>query len=290
MDQKFNIAVSGGNGLIGSRIIELLTPKYNLISLGRKDGFDVTDSSSFSKFEEKKIDYFLHLAAKADVDGCESEKEMGEVSEAWKINVEGTENVVRYCQEKNIKPIYISTDFVFDGEKSEGQFYTEEDLPNPVNFYALTKYEGEKKVSSSGIENIILRIAYPYRREFVQKKDFVRAIINRLQEGAEIKAVKDHIMCPTFIDDVAGAIDKLIENRANGIFHAVGNAPISPYEAAIKIADKFNFDKNLIKPTTREEYFKGKASRPFNLYLKNDKIENLGVMMRTFDKGLAELE
>ena len=155
MDQKLNIAVSGSNGLIGSRIIELLAPKYNLISLGRKEGFDVTEPSSFSKFSGLKVDYFLHLAAKADVDGCEAEKEMGEESDAWKINVNGTENVLRYCQEKNIKPIYISTDFVFDGEKSEGQYYTEEDLPNPVNFYALTKYEGEKKVNSSGIENII---------------------------------------------------------------------------------------------------------------------------------------
>ena len=289
MEQKINIAISGGNGLIGSRITELLAPKYNLISLGRKEGFDVSEPSSFSKFSGLKVDFFLHLAAKADVDGCEAEKDLGERSDAWKINVGGTENVVNYCKEKNIKLIYISTDFVFDGKKSEGQFYTEQDLPNPVNFYALTKYEGEKRINSSGIENIILRIAYPYRREFTQKKDFVRAIIGRLREGLEVNAVTDHIMCPTFIDDVANAIDKLIENSASGIFHAVGNTPISPYEAALKIAEKFNFDKNLIKPSTREEYFQGKASRPFNLYLKNDKIKSLGVTMRTFEQGLEKL-
>lgn len=289
MGKKINVLVSGGGGLVGSRIIELLSSKYNLISLSRSDGFDITSYDSFSRLNNSSAGYFLHLAAKTDVDGCENEKELGEKSEAWKINVKGTENVVKFCSLNNIKLIYMSTDFVFDGEKNEGESYVEEDVPNPINFYAKTKYEAEKIVVSSGIEYVILRMAYPYRKEFEEKKDFARAIINRLRQGLRIKAVKDHIMCPTFIDDVAFVVDKIIEKDASGIYHVVGDTPISPYEVALKIVDKFNMDKSLVDETTREEYFKGKAKRPFNLYLKNDKIKSLGVTMKTFDQGLAEM-
>lgn len=289
MEEKINVLISGGEGLVGSRIIELLSSRYNFTSLSRADGFDVANYDSFSRLNNSSARYFLHLAAKTDVDGCENEKELGEKSEAWKINVKGTENVVKFCKLNNIKIIYTSTDFVFDGEKDEGESYAEEDVPNPINFYAKTKYEAEKIVKNSGVEYVILRMAYPYRKEFEGKKDFVRAIINRLRQGLKIKAVKDHIMCPTFIDDIAFAVDKIIERNASGIYHVVGDTPISPYEVALKIIEKFNMDKSLVDISTREEYFKGKAKRPFNLYLKNDKIKSLGVTMKTFDQGLAEI-
>lgn len=288
MEEKINIAVSGGAGLVGSRLIQLLSPKYNLKALGRSDGFDVTDAKSFTRFDEFKFNYFLHLAAKADVDGSESEKELGEKSQAWIINVNGTKNVSDYCRKKNIRLIYVSTDFVFDGRKPEGDFYTEEDVPNPLNYYAVTKYEGEKIVAEDN-QNLIVRIAYPYRKEFDKKKDFVRSLLDRLRQGESLNAVTDHIICPTFIDDIAFSIDSLIENKVSGIYHAVGSQPITPYDAVLKIAEKFGLNKNLIKPTTREEFFRGKAQRPFNLYLKNDKIKNLGVNIKTFDEGLEEL-
>ncbi len=290
MEKKIKVAVSGGGGLIGSRIIEILSPKYEFIPLGRNEGFDVANQSSFSIFDKYDLAYFIHLAAKADVDGCEADKELGEGSDAWKINVNGSENVAAYCNKRGIRLVYISTDFVFDGNKPEGEFYTEEDEPNPINFYAKTKYEGEKAILSSGADSVILRVAYPFRKEFEPKKDFVRAILSRLKDGLPIKAVSDHIMCPTYIDDIAISIDKIIDNKASGVFHAVGSASLSPYAAALMIAEKFNLDKNLITTTTRDQYFQGKAARPFNLYLKNDKIKNLGVNMKSFEQGLEELK
>ncbi len=283
------VAVTGARGLIGSRIVELLQDSFNFLPISSQD-LDIRDENSIENFlNNKEISYLLHLAAKADVDGCEAEKDLGEESEAWKINVKGSFNIANYCKKRNIKLIYISTDFVFDGEKEIGDFYTEEDTPNPINFYAKTKYEGEKAVISSGVEHVILRIAYPYREKFEQKKDFVRAILERLKEGLEVNAVTDHIMCPTFIDDIAYAIKAVVENNPSGIYHAVGSLPISPYDAAIKIAENFSLNKELIKPTTREKYFEGKAPRPFNLSLKNDKIKNLGVKMRTFEEGIKSL-
>ncbi len=289
MEEKISIGVSGGSGLVGSRVVEMLGKKYDMLTLGRTDGFDISNSASFSKFKDRNIKYFLHMAAKADVDGSEEEKDLGESSEAWRINVDGTKNVSRFCKENDIKLIYISTDFVFDGKKPQGEFYTEADLPNPINFYAKTKYEGEKMVQESGARYMILRIAYPYRKEFAIKKDFVRAILDRLRQGLQINAVTDHIMCPTFIDDIAKVIGGLIEKDESGIFHCVGSTPISPYDAAIKIAEQFNIDKSLIKSTTRDVYFTDKALRPFNLYLKNDRIENLGFEMKSFNEGLEEL-
>ena len=163
--------------------------------------------------------------------------------------------------------------------------YTEEDTPHPVNWYAQTKYEGEKRVQSAQVPWMIVRIAYPYRAQF-EKNDFVRAMKNRRAQGLEIKAITDHKYCPTFIDDIAGALDVLIQQSATGIYHVTGNESLSPYDAAMAIAKAFGLDTNLIGTTTRSEYFAGKAQRPFDLSMNNGKIKQLGVRLHGFQEGL----
>lgn len=285
---KQKIIGLGLNGLVGSRITELLGDEYEFISLSRSTGVDIANKDSLSIIKDYyDANFVLQLAAKTDVDDCERDREFGEDGDAWKINVSGAKNVAEVCRDLGKKIIYISTDFVFDGEKQEGEFYTENDIPNPINWYAETKYQGEKAVEGSGAPYIILRFAYPYRARFDPKKDFVRGIIDSLNNGNEVKAITDHIFCPTLIDDIASAINMLIKNDATGIFHAVGSDPITPYDGAMKIAQIFNLDSSLIKPTTREEFFKDRAPRPFNLNLRNDKINQLGVKMKGFDEGLA---
>ena len=281
----------GLNGLVGSRISELLKDKFEFISLSRQNGVDITDVNSLKRIHEyPKARIILNFAAKTDVDGCESEKDLAENSEAWKINVNGVRNLARVAFENNKKLIHISTDFVFDGEKPKGEFYTEEDTPNPINWYAKTKYEGEKAVIESNCEYIILRIAYPFRAEFEAKTDFVRSIKNRLEQNLVIKAVEDHIFCPTYIDDLANVLEKLIEQDVTGIYHGVGSVSLTPYEATIKIAEEFDLDTSLISKTTRREFFKGKANRPFNLSFSNEKIERLGVKMNGFQESLHEIK
>ncbi len=277
----------GLNGLVGSRITELFQDKYKFIPLSRQTGVDITNPESLISIKDyPNADFILHMAAKTDVDGCEKDKESGDSGEAWKINVEGTSNVAEIARETGKKVIYISTDFVFDGEKPKGEFYIEIDAPNPVNWYAKTKFEGENRIGESGCNFLILRIAYPYRAKFEVKPDFMRAIKGRLEQGLPIKGITDHIFCPTFIDDVALAIDALIKNDASGIYHAVGSQPLSPYEASILIAEVFDLDKSIISETTREEFFKDRAKRPFNLALSNDKIEKLGVKMKGLEEAL----
>ena len=281
----------GLNGLVGSRITELLTDKYEFINLSRSAGVDIAQKETLGIIKNhKNADFVLHMAAKTDVDGCEKDKEFAEKGEAWKINVLGTENVSEFCKDFGKKIIYISTDFVFDGEKPEGEFYTEEDQPNPINWYAETKYEGEKVVEKSGSDYLIVRLAYPYRAKFDIKKDFVSAIIDRLQKSEPMRGVTNHIFCPTLIDDLALSIDVLIQNDCAGIYHVVGSEAITPYAAALKIAEVFDLDKSLVRQTTREKFFKDRAPRPFNLALRNDKIEKLGVKMKGFEEGLLAIK
>lgn len=290
MDNKTKIFGIGITGLVGSRIVALM-PDYSFDNLSLETGVDITVPSTLSALrDDTDHTWVLHLAAKADVDGCEKDKPLGEAGAAYKINVLGTKNVVEACKATNKKIIYISTDFVFDGEKVKLNKYFEDDTPHPINWYAQTKFEGEEIVKNSGLPFVILRIAYPYQKDaFALKKDFFHAIQDRLAAGQPVVGVTDHIMTPTHLDDIAEAVKVIISNNAEGIYHAVGSQSLTPYEVAMLIADTFGYDKGLISKTTREEFFKDRAPRPFNLALNNDKIVKLGASMRTFEEGLKQM-
>lgn len=288
-EKKIKIFGIGITGLVGSRIVELL-PQYLFQNLSLESGVNITEPATLDVIRnDTEHSIVLHLAAKADVDGCEKDKVLGEAGDAYKINVLGVQNVVDACREKNKKIIYISTDFVFDGQDTPEGGYTEESIPHPLNWYAETKFKGEEIVKNSGLPFLIIRIAYPYRTEFAMKKDFVHAIADRFKNEQPIAAITDHIMTPTLVDDIALALDKLIAINATGVYHVVGSQSLTPYEAASLIAEKFEGDTALISKTTRAEFFKERAPRPFNLSLNNDKIEKLGIQMRTFEEGLKEI-
>jgi dTDP-4-dehydrorhamnose reductase len=275
---------TGLTGLVGSRIVEVLKDKIEF----EKSQVDITDEASIKQtIESSDAQVVLHLAAKANVDGCEEDKEKGEGGEAWRINVLGTKYIAKACSGSGKKLVYISTDFVFDGQE---EHYDEESKPNPLNWYGTTKLEGEKAIGQiSDLDFVIARIAYPYRSHF-QRNDFARAIIERLSKKEKIIGITDHIFTPTFVDDIAKALFFLLEQNQTGIFHVVGSEWLTPYGAALTIADIFGFDPSLVEKTTREEFFKNRAKRPFRLSLRNDKIKKLGVKMSTFDEGLSALK
>lgn len=289
--QKPEVLGIGITGLVGSRIVEILGKKYVFRNLSLETGVDITDPATLEIIKKDTGESIvLHLAAKTDVDGCEDDKPLGENGAAWRINVLGTQNVVEACKKTGKKIIYISTDFVFDGENPPDGDYNEKDEPHPINWYGQTKYEGEKIVQESGLPYLICRLAYPYRARFAPKTDFVRAILGRLGKKEEVATVTDQIFTPTFIDDTAQALDVLIKTEVTGIYHVVGSDWLSPYKAALTIAKTFGFPLNLIREVTAEEYFKNRAKRPPNLALKNDKIKNLGVKMRTFEEGIERVK
>ena len=298
------IALTGASGLVGSRFFDLLKSKYEIIPISSSYGIDITDAKKVKKvLFLKNPTLIVHMAAKTGVDGCEGDREKDskklkkskvlknrEVSlynldqDAWKgsdsafgINVVGTKNLSDYAQKNKIPMIYISTDFVFDGGK-DGT-YTEEDTPNPINWYGQTKLWGERTLPS---EHLVTRISYPYGYKSQIKKDFVWGLVDLILNQDIARLVSDQIITPTFIDDVVSALDFLIGKKARGLFNVVGNNFLSPYEIGIAIAREFAVSSIKIETITREELYKDRAPRPFNVMLKNDKLRGLGFEMTDF--------
>lgn len=281
---------TGLSGLLGSRIVELLGTTYTFSDNSRATGIDITDSEQIRKaIARSDAEVVLHLAAHTNVKAAELERDQGEQSESWKINVLGTENVVRACSETGKKLIFASSDMVFDGENTPGKGYTEEAKPNPLSWYAKTKYEGELRVQALNTPWIIMRPAYPYRARF-EKNDFVRLFMQKLSQGEQLTVLTDRIITPVFIDDLAGALDVLIRKNLEGIYHTVGSTQLSIFEVAEEIAKCFGYNKELIGGTTRAEFLVGRPPEPFNSSLNNAKIQSLGVKMRTFREGLEEIK
>ncbi len=283
-----NIIGTGLSGLVGSRVVELLSNEFQFENLSLQTGVDITNKTDVvARIEKSDAPWVFHFAAKTDVDGAENERSMAEKSPTWIVNVLATESIVEACKKTGKKLLYISTDFVFDGLKDE---YGEEDIPNPVGWYATTKYEGEKHVRTLGEQSLVVRIANPYGSKHGNKSDFVHKILKRLLGNEEVIAPVDQVFVPTYIDDIARAIKTLVISRANGIYHVVGNTALSPFQAAEEIAKTYVIPKARITRTTFKDYFKGKAPRPFHASLKNDKISKLGVVMSSFADGLQEVK
>ncbi len=275
------IALTGGDGLVGSKIVEILKSDENFdVYLILEQQMDITNRESvFNTLKGLNFDVFLHLAAYTNADKAEIEKE-----KAWKINVEGTRNVFDAVRSMNKNFIYISTDFVFDGKMQKTMFF-EDSNPNPISYYGLTKYEGEKIVNGNGT---IIRISYPYRAKFGNKPDIVRTIKSLLEQGKFLSMVTDSLIVPTFIDDIGYALKKFLlsKNFDSKIFHLVGSQALSPYECGKIIAKTFGLDESLIKATTYEEYFKGKAKRPrfSDIKSRNNNFYKMGGFEETISK------
>lgn len=277
----------GGSGLVGSRVISLLQNKYTFINLTRENNVDITVPETLESIaSDTSHSIVLLLAAKTDVDGCEKDKPLAENGDAWKINVEGTANVLHACKKGKKKIIYISTDFVFDGENPPVDGYAEDSIPSPVNWYGKTKYEGELLVRNAGIPYLILRIGFPFRASFPVKQDFFQAMYNKLKKNERVTAIADQLITPTFIDDIAGALPPLIDHDQTGIFHVFGSQWLSPYDAAKFIVEEFHFDASLVSEITRNTVYANRAPRPFKSCVNNGKIVNLGITMHTFIDSL----
>lgn len=279
---------TGLSGLVGSRVVEILSSRYHFADLSLETGVDITRYADVQrKLTASNSSLVIHFAAKTDVDSCEKDRQFGQESQTWKINVEATANIAQTCSRLGKRLIYISTDFVFDDSKDA---FSESDEPNPRNFYGVTKYEGEKRVQMLGEIGTIVRISFPYRSFYPRKLDLVRAILTKLQRGEELNAITDQYIVPTFIDDIAVAIDILIRDECSGIYHVCGSQEITPFDLALAIAQEFSCDPRLVKKTTRSEYFKNRAYRPFKTTMKNDKIQSLGIKMHSVIEGLKEMK
>jgi len=270
------IALTGSDGLVGSRIIELLKNDFQFIPLPQSQ-MDITNHDQVNQIiSQTDFDIFLHLAAYTNVAAAETNKEL-----CFKVNVEGTKNVFDAVNQKGKKFIYVSTDFVFDGKKPP---YFEDSQVYPPGVYADSKYQGERIVNGKAM---IVRIAYPYRAFFAPKRDFFRTFRSYLEQKKSLTMITDSLMTPTFIDDIAYGLKHLFNEYSPEIFHLVGINSLSPYDIAVLIAEKFNLDKSLIGKTTYEEYIKNKPGLPKLADIRSKK--NNFWKMKTFEEGLNNI-
>lgn len=284
------ILTTGLNGLIGSRIAELLKDQYSFENVSRTTGVDITNLDQVQKaVSQSDAEIVLHLAAYTNVKEAETQKDLGEEGEAWRINVIGTHNVAKAAEAAQKKIIYFSSDMVFDGEHMPEGGYKETDTPNPLSWYAVTKFEGEKIIQSLQTPWVIFRPAYPYRASF-EKPDFVRFFIDKLKEKASLNVLTDRIITPTFIDNLAPSLDTVIKKRLTGIYHTTGSESVSIYDAIQKIGTVFNLGTSTIGKTTRAEFLVGRPPEPENSSLNNTKISNEGIHFSTFEEGLQEIK
>lgn len=290
------VLIIGSNGFLGSNFFtfdnknEILNQNLNLVAsslhnsiLDKEIPFcqiDITNKKdTIKKIVKIGPNFVILTAAMTNVDQCEINKKL-----ATKINVHGPENVIKACKKINSKLIFISTDFIFDGEK-EGGFYNEKDHPNPLSFYGMTKLKAEIAIINSGIDYLICRTAVLYGRD-ERKLNFITWILDSLKQNKKISIVKNQINSPTFVKNLAQIILKLIEKKAQGIFHTTGNCALSRYDMALKCAEIFNYNKNLVIPINS---LKQKAIRPKNVSLDISKLKKfIGSELKiyTFEDGL----
>jgi dTDP-4-dehydrorhamnose reductase len=264
--------VTGASGLLGNKIVELAKNDYTVIPLHKTKPLhsnslklDITNAIEvLNLFHKLKPDVAIHTASETNVDKCETEKD-----QAWEINVEGTRNIALACSKSGAKLVYISTDYVFDGEKG---LYVEDDKPNPMNYYGVTKLEGENRVTRHCQNYAILRTSVLYGWH-PWKQNFATWTINQLRQNKEITVVEDHYNTPTLADNLAEIALETVQKDLRGLYHASGNQRISRYELAKQIAKIFNLDQNLIKPIKMSQLTAWVAKRPKDSSLNTDKIQ-----------------
>jgi len=288
---KEQILGTGLSGLVGSRVVEL-NPDLNFVNASLENGVNILDKKQLKQFfkNNPEASAIIHFAAFTDTTAAWNQK--GDKNGlCYQLNVNGTQNIVDLCKEYHKHLIHISTDFVFDGTKKTE--YTEEDTPHPLDWYGETKYLAEKLIIDSGLPASIVRIAFPYRALSNTKVDFVRKILNKLQNNEPVTMFTDQKTTPTFIDDIGLGLRFFMDKKPLGIYHLVGSISQSPYDTAKNIAQVFDLNADLIRSSSLEDYLRTPNARPYakNLSLSNQKFSSeSGFSPRNITAGLQELK
>ncbi|RSN77486.1 dTDP-4-dehydrorhamnose reductase [Candidatus Methanodesulfokora washburnensis] len=249
------ILVTEASGLLGSKLVEILLRKGYAVYAGYNENkpkaglpvkLDVSNEGDVERaFEISRPEVVVHAAALTNVDACELNKEL-----AWSINVVGTRNIVKLSKKYSAFLIYISTDYVFKGDKG---MYSESDPTEPVNYYGYTKLKGEEEVRLLE-EHCIARTSVIYGSiPAAGKVNFALWVIDKLRKGEKVRALTDQWNSPTLNVNLAEMIVEIAERRLLGTFHLAGATRISRYDFARLIARKFNLDERLIQPIASNE-------------------------------------
>lgn len=260
-----------GSGFLGSNIIQELD-RLKIQSVGTSYNadnntlkVDVRNINSINDCIQKvKPDIMINCAANVQLDYLENNPEV-----AFSINSEGARNVAKLAKQNEIRLIHISTDGVFDGLKG---MYSEDDIPHPINVYARSKLLGEEFVKENTDDYIIIRTNfYGYHS---QGKFLFNWIINTLKQNKELTGFDDVIFTPLEVINLSRMISEIAITNYRGIIHLASDEAISKYQFALKIADIFHFNKDLIKKGSVDEA-NFIAKRPKNTSLLNIRSKHL---------------
>jgi len=257
------VLLLGSNGQLGSDIVKVFKDsKIEIIGFTR-DNFDaLKDEIKFPK-----VDYIINCISYHKTDECEDFPE-----KSFKINSSFVYKLAKYCEANDITLFHISTDYVFDGFKNCP--YNEEDVPNPLNIYGLSKFAGEKAIQNYLSKYFIFRVSSLFGEAGASGKggNFVETMINLAKKGTPLKIIADQYMVPTYTLDIARVIKFFIENQIDeyGIYHVVSNGSCSWYDFTKEIFNQIGLEYNIEKTTYIE--YKTKAIRPKYSVLDNRKL------------------
>lgn len=271
------VLVTGARGQVGSDVVkELENRNHTVIGVGSAE-MDITDAEKVANvLRECCPDAVIHCAAWTAVDQAEDCEE-----DAYRVNVEGTENIAKLCKELGCKMMYISTDYVFDGE-GEAPWYPEDSRCVPLNVYGKTKLEGEEVVRQFLSRYFIVRIAWVFGKNGT---NFVKTMLRVGENHEKLTVVNDQIGTPTYTKDLARLLSDMIETERYGCYHVTNEGDyISWYDFAKEIFcqaaslghEVYREDRLQVLPVTTEAYGISKAKRPKNSRLDKQKLVENG--------------
>lgn len=269
------IVVTGANGQLGKEIAkqgsghELILTDY--------DTLDIADCSAVAAFMKAiKPEAVIHCAAYTNVDGAESDYDG-----AFRVNVVGSKNIAAGCLETGARMVYVSTDYVFEGQKQ--QPYREFDPVNPQSVYGVTKWQGEEMVRQILGRHYIVRTAWLYG----EGNNFVRTMLNLAEKNNTLRVVDDQIGTPTSTVDLAKSIFSLLSTDAYGTYHGTCQGFCSWYEFACEIFRQAGKQVEVLPVTTSE--FPRPAKRPAHSVLDNYMLRmTVGDSMRSWEDALED--
>lgn len=290
------VLITGANGFLGYYLTEkLLGRHHRVVATGKGPcrlpfasvpGFsyremDFTDPFQVHDvFASVRAGVVVHAGAISKVDDCEQQQWM-----AYETNTMATLTLLNNAEELRRFFIYVSTDFIFDGE---GGMYREEDAPGPVNYYGRTKLEAEEAVREYPGDWSIVRTVLVYGKPQLNRGNILSVVRDKLTKGEEYKVVDDQVRTPTFVGDLADGIVAIIENRATGVYHLSGDEVMTPYQMACRAADYLGLNRNLLQRVTQAD-FSQPARRPLRTGFNIDKARReLGYQPVSFEQGLKQ--
>lgn len=259
------ILVTGVKGQLGHDVMNELAKRGHTGIGVDVEEMDITDAKKVDEvIRASEMEAVIHCAAYTAVDAAEDQAEL-----CRKINAEGTENIAKVCKELDIKMMYISTDYVFDGEGTRP--WEPDDERHPLNVYGQTKYEGELAVEKYLDKFFTIRIAWVFG---VNGKNFIKTMLKLSETHDELNVVDDQIGSPTYTYDLAVLMVDMIETEKYGRYHATNEGLCSWYEFACEIFRQAGRDVK-VNPVSSEE-FPAKAKRPHNSRMDKSKLTENG--------------